>query len=150
MSKRVVVYMSPWCYTSKDTQSALNEWGVPATFINIKEDHAAAARVRGWVGFESVPTIVIAEGEGVEPFEAPAPLVGRQQPTRRGPRQHDDRGHAQPTPRLAGQARIPGRIARRYCGRKNRTTETARRSLWDGEHEVFLSFSVVSVSPWLS
>ena len=44
MSKRVVVYMSPWCYTSKDTQSALNEWGVPATFINIKEDSAAAAR----------------------------------------------------------------------------------------------------------
>ena len=42
MSKRVVVYMSPWCYTSKDTQSALNEWGVPATFINIKEDSAAA------------------------------------------------------------------------------------------------------------
>ena len=67
MSKRVVVYMSPWCYTSKDTQSTLNEWGVPATFINIKEDHAAAAHVRGWVGFESVPTIVIAEGEGVEP-----------------------------------------------------------------------------------
>ena len=75
MSKRVVVYMSPWCYTSKDTQSALNEWGVPATFINIKEDHAAAARVRGWVGFESVPTIIITEGESVEPFEAPAPLT---------------------------------------------------------------------------
>ena len=67
MSKRVVVYMSPWCYTSKDTQSALNEWGVPATFINIKEDHAAAARVRGWVGFESVPTIVIAEGKALSP-----------------------------------------------------------------------------------
>jgi glutaredoxin len=75
MSKRVVVYMSPWCYTSKDTQSALNEWGVPAMFINIKEDPAAAARVRGWVGFESVPTIVIAEGENVEPFETPAPLT---------------------------------------------------------------------------
>ena len=75
MSKRVVVYMSPWCYTSKDTQSALTEWGVPATFINIKEDHAAAARVRGWVGFESVPTIISAEGESVEPCEAPAPLT---------------------------------------------------------------------------
>ena len=80
MSKRVVVYMSPWCYTSKDTQSALNEWGVPATFINIKEDHAAAARVRGWVGFESVPTIVIAEGESVEPFETPAPLAAGSSP----------------------------------------------------------------------
>jgi glutaredoxin len=80
MIKRVVVYMSPWCYTSKDTQSALNEWAVPATFINIKEDHAAAARVRGWVGYESVPTIVIAEGDSVEPFEPPAPLVSGSSP----------------------------------------------------------------------
>jgi glutaredoxin len=80
MSRRIVVYMSPWCYTSKDTQSALNEWGVPATFINIKEDQAAAARVRGWVGFESVPTIVIAEGESVEPFEAPALLAAGSSP----------------------------------------------------------------------
>jgi hypothetical protein len=30
--------------------------------------------VRNWVGFESVPTVVIAEGESVEPFEPPAPL----------------------------------------------------------------------------
>jgi glutaredoxin len=80
MSKRVVVYMSPWCYTSKDTQSALNEWGVPATFINIKEDSAAAARVRGWVGFESVPTIVIAEDASVDPFEIPAPLSAGSSP----------------------------------------------------------------------
>jgi glutaredoxin len=80
MSKRVVVYMSPWCYTSKDTQSALTEWGVPATFINIKEDNAAAARVRGWVGFESVPTVVIAEGESVLPFEPPAQLPAGSSP----------------------------------------------------------------------
>ena len=80
MSKRVIVYMSPWCYTSKDTQSALTEWGVPATFINIKEDHAAAAHVRGWVGFESVPTVIIAEGESLEPLEPPAPLVGGSSP----------------------------------------------------------------------
>ncbi len=75
MSKRVVVYMSPWCYTSQDTQRALGEWDVPATFINIKEDRAAAARVKEWVGFESVPTVIIAEGESVEPFEPPAPLA---------------------------------------------------------------------------
>lgn len=75
MSKQVVVYMSPWCYTSQDTQRALNEWGVPATFINIKEDRAAAARVKGWVGFESVPTVIIAEGDSSEPFEPPAPLT---------------------------------------------------------------------------
>jgi len=80
MSKRVIVYMSPWCYTSKDTQSALTEWDVPTTYINIKEVPAAAARVRGWVGFESVPTIIIAEGDSVEPFEPPAPLAAGSSP----------------------------------------------------------------------
>ena len=74
MSKRVVVYMSPWCGTSTNTQRALTEWGVPARYINVKEDRDAAARVRQWVGFESVPTVLIAEGDSVEPFEPPAPL----------------------------------------------------------------------------
>lgn len=75
MAKRLVVYMSPWCYSSQDTQRALNEWGVAADFVNIKEDRAAAALLRGWVGYESVPTIVLAEGEGREPFAPPAPLA---------------------------------------------------------------------------
>ena len=74
MSKRVVVYMSPWCGTSTNTQRALTEWAVPAKYINIKEDRDAAARVRQWVGFESVPTVLIAEGDSVEPFQPPAPL----------------------------------------------------------------------------
>ena len=80
MTRRLVVYMSPWCYTSKDTQSALNEWAVPAAYVNIKEDRAAAARVRDWVGFESVPTLVIADGESLEPFETPAPLTAGASP----------------------------------------------------------------------
>ena len=80
MAKRVVVYMSPWCYTSQDTQRALSDWGVPAAFINIKEDRAAADRVKTWTGFESVPTVIIAEGESVEPFEPPAPLPARGSP----------------------------------------------------------------------
>ncbi len=74
MSKRIVVYMSPWCGTSSDTQRALNEWGLPATFVNIKEDRAAAARVRKWVGFESVPTVILAEDDSLEPCEEPASL----------------------------------------------------------------------------
>jgi glutaredoxin len=80
MAKRVVVYMSPWCGTSTDTQRALTEWGVPARFINIKEDRDAAARVRSWVGFESVPTVVLAEEESVLPYEPPAPLPSGSSP----------------------------------------------------------------------
>lgn len=74
MSKRVVVYMSPWCSSSADTQRALNEWGVSATFVNIKEDRAAATRLRDMVGFESVPTVVVADEGSLEPCEAPAAL----------------------------------------------------------------------------
>jgi hypothetical protein len=36
--------------------------------------------VRGWIGFESVPTLIIAEGDSVEPFEAPAPLAAGSSP----------------------------------------------------------------------
>jgi len=80
MTRQVVVYMSPWCSSSSDTQRALKEWEVPATFINIREDRDAAARVRGWVGFESVPTVIIAEEGSVEPFEAPADLAAGKSP----------------------------------------------------------------------
>ena len=81
MAKQLVVYMSPWCGNSLDAQRALSEWGVSARFINIKEDRAAAARVKNWTGFESVPTLLIAEGESVEPAEPPASLLPS-----RGPR----------------------------------------------------------------
>jgi glutaredoxin len=80
MTREVVVYMSPWCSSSKDAERALTEWNVPATFVNIKEDHAAAARVRAWTGFESVPTILIAEEGRIEPFEPPAALPAGKSP----------------------------------------------------------------------
>lgn len=75
MPKRIVVYMSPWCSSSADTQRALKEWGLSATFVNIKEDRAAAGRLRELVGFESVPTVVIAEEDSCEPCEPPAVLA---------------------------------------------------------------------------
>jgi glutaredoxin len=75
MSKRAVAYVSPWCSQSQDTKRALEEWGVPCAFVDVKADRAAAARLREWVGFESVPTVVIAEGESLEPCERPASLM---------------------------------------------------------------------------
>lgn len=80
MARHIVVYMSPWCHTSQDTQRAFSEWGIPATFINIKEDRSAAARLKGWVGFESVPTVVLVEGDSVEPFAPPVPLPAGSSP----------------------------------------------------------------------
>jgi glutaredoxin len=75
MSRRVVVFMSPWCGSSSDTQRALKEWGVDATFVNVKEDREAAARLREWVGFESVPTVFVADGGELTPTEAPLQLA---------------------------------------------------------------------------
>ena len=80
MAKRLVMYMSPWCSTSVDTQRALHAWRVAATMVNMKEDRAAAARVRGWVGFESSPTLLIAEDDSLEPCAPPAPLVAGSSP----------------------------------------------------------------------
>jgi len=81
MTRQVVVYMSPWCSSSQDTQRALKEWGVPATFINVKDDRSAAIRLRGLVGFESVPTVVLVENGGTDPCEPPTDL-----PTGKSPR----------------------------------------------------------------
>lgn len=106
MSREVVVYMSPWCSSSADTQRALAEWGVPAKFVNIKEDRAAATRLREMVGFESVPTVICAEAGSVEPCEPPVALAKGGSP-RPGPRERDHRGKSRATAKLAGQARIP-------------------------------------------
>ena len=81
MPKQLLVYMTSWCPSCRDTQEALNEWGVTARFANIGRDPEAAARVRQLTGFESVPTLVIVDGGGSEPCETPDPL-----PQGRGPR----------------------------------------------------------------
>ena len=74
MPQQLLVYMTPWCPTCRDAQEALAEWKVAVCAINIARDREAAQRVRALTGFESVPTLVIAEDTGVEPFEPPAPL----------------------------------------------------------------------------
>jgi glutaredoxin len=75
MSRQVIAYVSPWCSQSQDTQRALGEWKVPFTAVDIKADRAAAARLRQWVGHESVPTVVIAEGDSLDPYDPPKPLM---------------------------------------------------------------------------
>jgi glutaredoxin len=80
MSERLVVYFSPWCSNCLDTQDALREWQVSYTGIDVKKDKAAAGRVRAWTGFESVPTLIIADEDSVEPGQPPAPLAAGASP----------------------------------------------------------------------
>jgi glutaredoxin len=75
MAKRLIVYVSPWCFNCNDTREALKQWGVTAEFVDIKRDAGAAQRVRMWTGFESVPTLLMAEEGSLEPDESPAPLA---------------------------------------------------------------------------
>ena len=80
MSKHVVVYgRTSFCPDLARSQRFLAANNVAYTQINIDEDAEAGALVEGWVGYRSVPTIVIAEAGSNLPFEAPAPLpAGRE------------------------------------------------------------------------
>ncbi len=80
MANHLVLYMSPWCINCLDTQEALAEWRVEHVVVDIKKDRAAAGRVRTWTGFESVPTLVIAEADSVDPCPPPAPLPAGSSP----------------------------------------------------------------------
>ncbi|MFQ6015728.1 MAG: glutaredoxin family protein [Anaerolineae bacterium] len=54
--------------------------GISYRTVNIEEDKAAARKVKGWTGFHTVPTIVIADEGSTEPFSPPSPLAKRQSP----------------------------------------------------------------------
>ena len=73
---RLVVYVSPWCGNCVNTQAALHEWHVQFVKVDVKEDKAAAGRVRAWTGFESVPTLVIAGDDGFGAVRGAAAVAG--------------------------------------------------------------------------
>lgn len=50
------------------------ELRIPYREIDIEADEEAAAKVKGWTGFYSVPTIVLAEGQGLDPAFPISPL----------------------------------------------------------------------------
>jgi glutaredoxin len=77
MPKQLIVYMTSWCPNSAACREVLSQWGVPHTCVDINKDSAAAARVRQWTGFESVPTLVVAEeGSQLPWIEPPALRAG--------------------------------------------------------------------------
>ncbi|MGQ9907791.1 MAG: glutaredoxin family protein [Candidatus Flexifilum sp.] len=75
MSKRLVMYVrSTPCPFMTVARRVLQDYQVDYTEVFIDRDEAARRRVLEWTGFLSVPTIVVAEGDSVLPFEPPAPL----------------------------------------------------------------------------
>lgn len=68
------------CPFVTSARRTLARLGVPYQELLIDHDELARRRVLAWTGFESVPTLVLAEEGQVVPFEAVAPLPEGQSP----------------------------------------------------------------------
>ena len=77
MARLVVYVRSAFCPDVWRWQRWLSTHPVERLEIDIDQDDEAYARVRAWTGHESVPTLVIAPDDGLEPLEEPEPLPGR-------------------------------------------------------------------------
>ena len=77
MARLVVYVRSAFCPDVARWQRWLQTHSLDFVELDIDTDDEAYARVRDWTGFESVPTLVIAPDDGIEPIEEPSPLGGR-------------------------------------------------------------------------
>ena len=79
MANRLVVYTrTTQCPYWDRAKAFLDAHNVPYQMLNIELDPAAAQRLHGWLGNLTVPTMVIAAENSVEPFFPPAPLADDQ------------------------------------------------------------------------
>ncbi|MGE5138927.1 MAG: glutaredoxin family protein [Rudaea sp.] len=79
--KRLVVYIrGSFCPDVRRTREYLEKRRVPHVLIDAGQDAAARDRVVGWTGYLSFPTLVVTDGDMVEPIEPPAPLKPGQSP----------------------------------------------------------------------
>ena len=73
--KELVVYArTTYCTFLSTTRRVLNRHDVSYREIMINEDETAMQRVLDWTGFQSVPTIILAEPGEDLPYEEPKPL----------------------------------------------------------------------------
>ncbi|MGF1504059.1 MAG: glutaredoxin family protein [Anaerolineae bacterium] len=77
MDKEVVVYArTTGCPYQSIAERVFERYDVPRRMIWIDEDPAAMERVLKWTGYQSVPTIVIAEPGEDLPVSEPDPITG--------------------------------------------------------------------------
>ncbi len=81
MARLVVYGRSGYCPDMARWRRWLADYAVDFVEFDIDTDPDAYDRMIRWTGHESVPTLVIAPDDDVEPVAAPAPL-----PAGRGPR----------------------------------------------------------------
>jgi glutaredoxin len=79
--KELVVYVRhDSCPDVRRTRDFLARHSVPYRLIDADDDLGAGQRVLAWTGYSSFPTLVIANGESMEPMEPPLPLSPGQSP----------------------------------------------------------------------
>ncbi len=84
MARLVVYGRSSFCPDMMRWEHWLTRNPVEHIAFDIDTDREALAKVVGWTGHQSVPTLVIADQDGVDPIEEPSPLAAG-----RGPRAVD-------------------------------------------------------------
>lgn len=73
--KELVMYGRTFaCGDQARAMDFLARRGVRYRFVDIGRDVGAATRLQGWVGYLSVPTMVVAPSGSVLPIEEPKPL----------------------------------------------------------------------------
>ncbi|MBL8145842.1 MAG: glutaredoxin family protein [Anaerolineae bacterium] len=74
-SREIVMYSRTFgCPFVSVAKRVFADFALSYREIMIDKDAEAKARVVAWTGFQSVPTLVIAEAGGDRPIEEPAPL----------------------------------------------------------------------------
>jgi glutaredoxin len=75
MTKELVMYSrTSGCPYVTISKKVLSDYQIPYREVFIDVDAAAKERLLDWVGFLSVPTLVVANAGEVLPYEAPEPL----------------------------------------------------------------------------
>ncbi|NWF70366.1 MAG: glutaredoxin family protein [Chloroflexi bacterium] len=75
MNKELIMYHRTYgCPFVTVARQVLADYGVPYREVFIDQDAAARERVIAWTGFQSVPTLVVANPGELLPYEPPAYL----------------------------------------------------------------------------
>lgn len=81
MTKELVMYSRSYsCPFVTLAKRVLNDYQVEYREIHIDRDPQARERVVAWTGFQSVPTLIVAEAGHDFPYEPPAPITAGSSP----------------------------------------------------------------------
>ena len=110
MARLVVYGRSAFCPDMHRWRQWVGEHPLRYVEFDIDHDSEAYRKVLAWTGYESVPTLVIAPDDGVDPIELPEPL-----PSGHGPR-GVDRGSMLTEPHRGQVEALLKRHKISFCG----------------------------------